>query len=715
MLKRWWSNRRAGMSRSATSRGAALARLASDAATALFTDERPDSAFESTWRLVVRKRTLMALAFVAVWAVAVEARLVQLQVFQHDKRMAEAVRQQENVITPEAPRGDIVDRNGRLLAYSVAADSVVADPTLVVDPDATAAAICGALRDCTKQERADLRHGLAERKRFLWIRHSSDVSPAQAQRVAALALPGVMLQSDSRRYYPLASEAVHAIGFVDQDNHGKGGVEYSYDKTVRGEPGLAYVQFDARRERLETRIARAPVPGATLELTLDVNLQHIAERELKAGVEASRARGGTAIIMDPHTGEVLALANWPTFNPNVVGQSSDAERTDRAVAYVYEPGSTFKIVTASAALEGHVVTPQEMIDTNPGSIKPAGRSRPIYDTHPHGVIPFEEVIVLSSNVGAVKVGLRTGAAQIGRYVERFGFGHLMAPDLPGGSRGIWNPSGLTESGLASVSMGYQIGVTPMQMITAASAVANGGLLMEPHVVRAVVRDGVRTPVAPKVLRRAIEPDTAAMLTTMMEGVVARGTATLAQIGGYPAAGKTGTANKVVDGRYSPSDFNASFVAFVPSQRPEFTILVVIDTPTVGSHFGGGAAGPVFKRIAEAALQARGVPSPLAPAPLMFVRNRPTPLPLPLQRTRTTSLTPTMQPAGGPALMPDVRGLSAREAMRVLGRAGLSARVSGSGFVVRQSPQPGLTIEAGGWAGVDLQRADYAPASGEATP
>jgi cell division protein FtsI (penicillin-binding protein 3) len=706
MLMPWLRKRRSTTARRAPFRWSQLGQVVSGrgAPLDLLQDaDRPDATFESGWRLTVKKRAFLILGFIGLWAVTLEARLVQLQVFQHVARMAAAQRQQESVITLDAMRGDILDRTGQVLASSVEADSIAADPKLIDDPQQATEALCTAFGDCTARERDDLLRKLSGTKRFEWVRHARDLSAEQVRRVQALKLSGILIQSDPRRYYPRFDLAAHVLGFVGQDNAGQAGVEYSYDKLIRGQDGLAYAQVDARRKPVDVRVQRAPMPGATLELTLDMNLQYIAERELQAGVQANKAKGGTAIIMDPFTGEILALANCPTFNPNSAGRSTDDDRRNRALADVYEPGSTFKIVTASAAIENKIVSPTDLIDTNPGFIVIPGRSRPISDTHHNGVITFEDVIVKSSNVGAVKVGLRTGAALMTRYVQRFGFGQTLAPDLTGESRGIWSSSNLSESGLASVSMGYQVSVTPLQMATAASAVANGGLLMQPHVVRAIVRNGVRETIAPRVLHRAIEPDTAAALTSMMEGVVQRGTATAAQIGGYPAAGKTGTAHKIVAGHYSTTDYNASFVAFVPSRRPVFTILVVIDTPRAGQYYGGTVSAPVFKRIAEAALQTRGIPATVNPEPPILVHDHDQVAQLPTRRTSAPALLPSVARTGGPAVMPDVRGLSAREALRVLDGVGLLARMSGSGFVIRQSPAPGEVVEPGSWAGVDLQR------------
>jgi cell division protein FtsI (penicillin-binding protein 3) len=675
--------------------------------------DRPDAGFEARWRPAIKRRVVVVLVLLGAWVVGIEARLVQLQVLDHDTLTAKARRYQELVIHPEALRGDVLDRHGNLLAYSVEADSIAADPSKVTDPTGTVAALCAALGDCTRQERQDLVERLSGDGQYTSIRRSRAVSPEQVARVEALKLPGIVLPTDTRRYYPGGQLAAHVLGFVDIDNHGQQGIELSYDEVISGEDGLAFVQVDAKRQRLDSRVERPPVPGATLELTLDSYLQHIAERELEAGVRANEARAGTAVIMDPFTGGILAMANYPTFNPNAVAKSTADQRRNRAVQDVYEPGSTFKIVTASAALEEGIVKPDDLIDTTPGYIR-IGSRKPIYDTHPHGVMTFRDVIVKSSNVGAIKVGLRTGAERMSRYVRRFGFGQALDPEFLGQSRGIWNPQDLTESGLASVSMGYQISVTPLQMATAASAVANGGLLMQPHVVGAIVRDGRREPVAPKVLRRVISPETAATLTGIMEGVVSPGgTAPGASLVRYQVAGKTGTAHKVVDGRYSATEYNASFVGFVPSRHPVLTILVVVDTPRAASYYAGSVAGPIFKHIAEAAMQQLGIPPSIDPAPpiLTTVAAR-TPRPL-VVPTSAPALLPTRASIAGPGFVPDVRGLGARDALQVLARAGLSVRLRGSGLVVDQSPEPGTALDTGAPIVLELGRADGASRGSEA--
>jgi len=705
MLTKWFYRRRPDEDPSVRGQFTRLARLVRTRPAdldPLREHDRPDAAFESAWRTGVKKRVGVVIVLIGAWVVAIEAQLVNLTVLQHDDLTRRALRQQEQVFKPEALRGDIVDRHGQLLAYSVEADSIGADPTKVKNPEKTAAALCAALGDCTDKDRTELAKRLGGEGRFIYIRRSRDVSPEQVARVEALDLPGVVLSPATRRYYPRYELGAHVIGFVGLENDGQAGVEYVYDKLIRGREGVAFAQVDARKHRLDTHVEREPEPGASLELTLDTYFQFVAERELKAGVLANKAEAGSVVIMDPATGEILALANYPTFNPNAVRQSTDGDRRNRAAQDVYEPGSTFKIVTASAAIEENVLKPTDLIDCNPGSIVFPGR-KPITEAkgHNYGLISFEDVIVKSSNIGAIRAGLRVGPERLSRYVHRFGFGQALSPDLMGEGRGIWNPNGLDDSGLASVSMGYQVSVTPLQMALAASVVANGGLLMEPHIVRAVVRDGVREPVAPKVLRRAISQETAQTLTEIMEAVTVRGTATAARMDEYEVAGKTGTAQKLVDGHYSATDHNASFVGFVPATRPAYTILVVIDTPRAGTYYGGSVAAPIFKKIAAGLLQHEGVPRTINPQPPVMIAGGPPTLPAP--PLRPTTVIPALAPIGGRALMPDVRGLSAREALRVLSDAGLSVRLKGSGFVNSQSPAPGEAIDPGAWSVIELGR------------
>jgi len=641
---------------------------------------------------------MAAAGALALWALAIEGRLIVLQVLQHDQLVARAERQQMSTVVAPAKRGEIFDRNGRLLAYSVDADTIYAVPTEVADAAKTAAALCGALDDCTAKSREELRDRLSQPRPFAFVRRRA--SPLQAKRVAALGLEGIAFRKESKRYYPNRELAAHLLGYVGVDNVGLSGLEATYDKTIRGREGKLLVQTDARRH-VFSRLERSPTAGASIELTIDEQLQHIAEREVRNGVEAARADGGTAVIMDPHTGEILAMASWPTFNPNDYGDAPDNARRNRAVQDLYEPGSTFKLVTASAAIEEKVVTPDEIIDVSAGNIRFG--SRVINDMHPTGPLSFTDVIVKSSNVGAIKVGLRIGAERMGLYIRRFGFGRPTSPDFPGESPGIvWEPSKLNDSALASVSMGYQVGVTPLQMAAAASVVANGGTLFEPHVVRAIVKGGLRTTVEPKAVRRSILPETAATLTQIMEKVVTNGTGRNARLVSYDVAGKTGTADKLVNGRYSPSQQNVSFVGFVPSRHPALTVIVMVDSPRIGGDTGGAIAAPIFKRIADSALRHLGVTPTINPAPpVMIARNQETPV-MPAASVGTPNVV-AMPASMTDTGLPDLRGMSAREALRELARLGLTARMEGTGIVVDQSPEAGSPLEPGATCTLVLNR------------
>ena len=647
---------------------------------------------------MLNSRLMVAAGLLVLWALGIEARLVVLQVVQYPELVARAERQQMSTVVAPAKRGEIFDRNGRLLAYSVDADTIYAVPTEITDAARTAAALCAALEDCTKKSREELRDRLSQSRSFVFVRRRA--SPMQAKRVAALGLDGVAFRKESKRYYPNRELAAHLLGYVGVDNVGLSGLEATYDKTVRGREGKLLVQTDARRH-VFSRLERSPTAGASIELTIDEHLQYIAEREVRAGVEAARADGGTAVIMDPYTGEILAMASWPTFNPNDYSDAPENARRNRAVQDLYEPGSTFKLVTASAAIEEKVVTPDEIIDVSAGNIRFGNRV--IDDMHRNGPLTFTDVIVKSSNVGAIKVGLKLGAERMGLYIRRFGFGRPTSPDFPGESPGIvWEPSKLNDGALASVSMGYQVGVTPLQMAAAASVIANGGTLFEPHVVRTIVNGGIRTFVEPKPVRRAILAETAATLTDIMEKVVRDGTARGAQLVSYGVAGKTGTADKLVNGRYSPYQQNVSFVGFVPSRKPALTIIVMVDSPRVGGDTGSAIAVPIFKRIADASLRQLGVTPTINPVPPVIVaRNQPTPVtPAAAVGTPNVVAIPASMTETG---LPDLRGMSAREALRELARLGLTARMQGIGVVVDQSPVAGSPLEPGGTCTLVLNR------------
>jgi cell division protein FtsI (penicillin-binding protein 3) len=651
-----------------------------------------DVAATQAWRTTIRHRVVATSVLFVLWVLGIEARLVYLQVYRHDDLTAQAIVQRSRTVDVPARRGGIVDRAGHMLAMSVNAESIYAVPTLIDKPEFTIATLCGALDGCGPKERDALIQRVRQnrKKQFLYLKRL--ITPDETRRVLALELEGINLVTESRRVYPNRELAAHVLGYVGVDNRGLGGIEASYDSKIRGREGTMLVESDALRHAYG-RVERPPTSGATVELTIDVQLQHIAERELHAAVEERHAAGGTVVIMEPHTGEILALANEPTFNPNTFRDVDADVRRNRGVQEIYEPGSTFKLVTASAAIEEKVFTLTEPIDVSGGQIQLA--SRVVRDVHAYaGSLSFTDVIVKSSNVGAIKIGTRLGSERLGRYVRRFGFGTRICPDLPGESAGMLSdPATWSPSTLASVSMGYEIGVTPIQMAAAVSAVANGGTLFQPHAVRAWHTGARRIPVELFAMRRAADPETIAEMTSIMEQVVERGTGKQAQVPGFTVAGKTGTASKIVNGRYQKSDYHASFVGFVPSRHPAVTVLVVIDSPRGGAYTGGAVAAPVFERVAEQALRYLGIAPTINPAPPVLVADM-------LPAAPASTITPTavvngrgsIDVATGAPVVPDLRGLSAREAVRRLAVLGLAAHVTGAGTVTDQDPLPGAPLD-----------------------
>lgn len=643
----------------------------------------------------------MAIVF-AVWALAIVTRLVFLQVLSHEDMVARAESQHMRTVKAPAKRGEIFDRNGRLLAYSVDADTIYAVPGEIGDASQAAARLCGVLADCSRKERAALEERLSQRSRhFVYVKRR--VTPAEARKVAALELDGIGFMKESKRFYPNRELGAHLLGYVGLDNVGLHGVEAAYDKVVRGKEGTLLVQTDARRKAF-SRLEQPPTAGGSLELTIDEQIQHIAERELRAGVAEHRAAGGTAVVMDPHTGEILAMASWPTFNPNAYGESAAVNRRNRAIQDLYEPGSTFKIVTASAAIEERLFNTSEIIDVSAGQIRFGARV--IRDMHRYQPLSFTDVLVKSSNVGAIKIGGRVGAERMGMYIRRFGFGRPTSRDFQGESPGIvWDSAQLNDSALASVSMGYQVGVTALQMVSAVSAVANGGTLYEPRLVRAISKNGTRTLITPNEIRQAIKPETAATLTTIMEQVVDRGTATRAKLAGFTVAGKTGTADKLVNGRYSATQQNVSFVGFAPSRNPQIAIIVMVDSPSAGPDTGGVVSAPIFQRIAEDALRYLGVAPNVNPTPPIIVeRRQPSPVRPVVADQTNARIVPVAAGSGiDRSVVPDLRGLSARDAMRSLAELGLRPRLRGVGMVIDQNPAPGQPLEPGTVCTLTLER------------
>jgi cell division protein FtsI (penicillin-binding protein 3) len=438
------------------------------------------------------------------------------------------------------------------------------------------------------------------------VRLAKKLSPETVERIDAMNLRGVFFQKENRRVYPQRELAAHVLGFVDVDEKGLGGIEHSLDKLIRGRPGRVMVMADGRRHWYDRREAAAD-PGASVVLSIDETIQYIAEKELARAIEQTHAKNGVVVVQDPNSGELLAVANWPTFDPNSAGAYPDEVRMDRAVTAAYEPGSTFKLITLAGAIENGITNPDELIDCQMGTILVAGRL--IHDHKPFGILSVRDVLAQSSDVGTIKIALRLGGPKFYDVIRDFDIGQPTGIELPGENRGLMRPiENWSANSIGSLAMGQEVSATPVQMVSAVSAIANGGLLYRSRVVHEIRGDApaaLRTHPAPT---QATDPKTAATVREMMENVILNGTGKPAKLDGYTAAGKSGTAQKIdpATGRYSKSQYVASFVGFTPVNEPVLTILVVLDSP-IGSHFGGDVGGPVFKRIAEQALAYLDVP------------------------------------------------------------------------------------------------------------
>jgi cell division protein FtsI (penicillin-binding protein 3) len=639
-----------------------------------------------------RLRLMLLALSISLWALVIGFRLVHLQVLGQEAFEKQGTRQSERTIRLDPRRGPILDREGRALAVSVDAESLYAVPQDIDDPQSTAAALARALGLDTAGRR-ELVAQLHKDRAFVWIKRKVD--PGTARRVHELELDGVGFLTEHRRYYPQRELAAHVIGWAGLDNTGMSGIEYAYEEEIAGKAAKVVVHTDARR-RPVGHTERPSTEGHTVVLALDERIQHVAERELERAVKETRAKAGNVIVVEPYSGDVLAMAGRPTFNPNRYSAYPAARWRNRMVSDVFEPGSIFKIVTAAAAIQEGVIDLDEVLDCGNGHILIA--STVINDHEAFDELTFREAVVHSSDIGMIRVGQRLGRENFYRYVRAFGFGEPTGVDLPGESAGLLKPtSRWSKLSLPSMSFGQEVGVTPLQMAMAGAVVANGGYLMKPLIVKRIEdADGtVVKEVKPVIVRRVLEPDTVDTLTGILERVVREGTGHKAAVAGYVVAGKTGTAQKVDPGtgRYSMVDHVASFVGFVPARRPALVILASLDRPRGALNQGGDVAAPLFARVARHALRALAVPPDDADRVLRAVAVAPETL-VPAAFRPAAAPSPTPPPVEEPGIMPDLRGRSAREAAIAAARQGLVVELEGSGHVVDQSPAPGTVIEAG---------------------
>jgi cell division protein FtsI (penicillin-binding protein 3) len=659
---------------------------------------------------------------------AIGGRLVYLQTHERDWLVERARVQQQDIIETSPWRGLVLDRQGRELARSVDTESFFVVPGEIENVEEMAARLA-AITDADAASLAErLRQAQAANRKFAWV--ARQLEEERAEKIRALNLKGVYSLKEPKRYYPNGPLASHVLGFVGLDEVGLAGVEQFYNERIRGEAGKLFLETDAHR-RPYSSFEVASHSGQSVVLTIDQMVQYRTEQALAGAVERAHAKSGTAIVLDPHTGEILALANAPSFDPNNARTASPQERVNQALQNIYEPGSTFKIVAYSAAIEEGLVKPDDRIDCQMGSITVAGRL--IHDHHPFGTLTVADALAKSSNVAAIKLGLKVGDDRMYDYITRFGFGSRTGVELPGETAGLvravarWQPSSI-----GSIAMGQEVGVTPVQMAAAFGALANDGVRVTPHLVREIrATDGTTTFQATPEERRVVSAETAHALRGMLEGVTLNGTAKRAQLDGYTAAGKTGTAQKIdpLTRTYSKTKYIGSFVGFAPVENPAVVIIVVIDEP-VGSYHGGDVAAPVFREIAEQILpdlnvapdaDVKSVTEQIAGAARTAAAStarareeleneteeREATWPQVAQGDQRAGSNEIVYAVASrrAVLMPDLRGRSVRDAARVCAQLGLQLEARGEGRALRQDPAAGAEIEAGQVIRIDFGRSD----------
>ena len=544
------------------------------------------------------------------WCLAICARLVYLQIFRYGSFVKQAEHQQQREIPLSAKRGVIYDRAGRELAMSVLVDSAFAVPTEVKDLPTAVSLITRITGEDRNVVLADCR----AHKTFCWVARKANDDTIE--RIKSLNLQGIHFQKEPKRFYPARDLAAQVIGSVGMEDTGQSGIEHEFDDQLRGRSGEMLISVDARRQWFSD-VEKQPEPGENIVLTIDKNIQYIAEKELDQAIQDTHAIAGTLIVENPHTGEILALANRPTFNPNLRKQITPAALTNRAVSDIYEPGSTFKLVTISAALEEKLTNPNEIFDCQMGSIVYNGMR--IRDSRAHGLLPVWGVLAESSDVGAIKIALRLGEDRFYKYIRAYGFGQQTGIELPGETRGLTKPvSRWSKVSIAAISMGQEIGISAVQLAGLVSTFANDGVWVAPRILAGTVRpQGSLQTVSfhPGPSHRVISSYTAAEMRAMMQKVVLEGTGRKAILEGYTSAGKTGTAQKVdpATGAYSKTKYVGSFAGFAPLNNPQIVVAVILDS-AVGLHQGGQVSAPVFRRVAQQVLEYLHIPHDLPLAP-----------------------------------------------------------------------------------------------------
>ncbi len=669
--------------------------------------------------LTTRRVHLLAkLAF--AWAAVIVARLVYIQIVHHADYQKLAQQQQQQVVELQAPRGMILDRSGQRLAMSLPAESVVVDPLRIPDLGVASDIFSKILNLDAGELLARMKSAVESKNGFLWVKRK--ISREEAQRLRDLKLDWIEFRMESGRYYPNKSQAAHVLGGVDFEGKGNGGVEQFFNSQLKGHPGELRLSRDVQKRGFASTVAREPQPGQDLKLTIDSRVQFVAERELKKLVDQHHAKSGTVVVLDPKTGDVIALANYPTYDPNDIPKKETMRaRENLAVTAPFEPGSVYKVITLTAALETTRIRPETWVNCGNGIFKMPGRV--IHDHNSYSGLSMEDVLARSSNIGAINIGLQVGPAHMFDYMRRFGFGMKTGVPLPGESSGILRPlQRWQKTSLASVAMGHEVGVTALQLAQACSVIANGGLLVKP---RLTMDKAVAQPV------RVLKPETAITMRRMMEGVVIKtyGTAhKYARIPGYTSAGKTGTA-QIFDNRTHQYThyYNASFMGFAPVTNPAIVVVVTVNGTQGLSGYGGPTSAPAFREVTAAALRMLDVPKDLPetlpaddgeqadendvaiaglgsalPPPLVQAEDALSADDRPALSADATQDQRTFLAAGnkesgrdlaGPRV-PNFQGKSMRDVIQESAALGLPLEFAGAGVARMQFPEPGKILPIG---------------------
>ncbi len=645
---------------------------------------------------------IVALLFCA-WTLAIALRLVWLQVVQHPLWEERATKEQTGAFEVAPRRGVLYDRNLKELAMTVQADSVYAVPSELGDNRASTAAILAKIVHVDPTDNFTSEHQMLARfnasRGFAWV--ARRVDKETADRIRELNLKGVYFQKEFKRYYPNNDLAAHVLGYVGTDDTGLGGLELEFDDDMHGVPGHMLTALDAKRHVLGS-VVDQPQPGENLVLTIDANIQYMAERALDAQMAKVKAAHGTVVVQDPHTGQILALAISPRFNPNDQKHMDASVLTNLAVSDVYEPGSTFKLLTYSAAIDGAGVEPTDKVDCQGGVMTMYGRTfhDDKSDMGMH-VVTVQQALEHSSDVGAAKMALKVGPQKFYSYMKAFGFGERSGIELPSETRGLLRaPNKWSATSILSLAIGQEVGVTPVQLATMVSTIANGGVYMPPHILLESTDDMKGDPrlkpaafhpasqlpeKLPEGAHRVIKELTAAKMREMMRGIVIEGTGKAAALNGYSSGGKTGTAQKidVKTHTYSHTQLVASFAGMAPVSNPAITVAVVIDTPTVGSLYGAAVSAPVFAQVAQEVLEYLGVPhdQPLKTQKEMLAA---------ASEKDVFDSTPEENGADLNAMFDDINSLPANDPLRNLAAAS-TAPTPEAPAPVAAKPSPGKTL------------------------